>query len=297
MRSIRFVAVGFVAVASGTFAEPRQVPDPDFDTQVTQPALLRDRPKLLFDEAHYNIHRADTTYRAFAEVVRNDGASLVVNHARFKPATLRGYRVLVIAGPLGGPVENEKQARSPAFTAGEIDAVRRWVRRGGGLLLLTDHEPVASASADMVAAFGIVPSRTVILDRTHRLENMYPANILATADNGLLRPNPITCEVRRVIVFGGQSLTSPPNAVGIAMGSSARREDGGQPEGNAQLSAFAYGRGRVVVTADMGMLSAQLIVDGDQKNPWGMNWPGIDNRQLLLNAVRWLSGHKPCLGS
>jgi len=52
----------------------------------------------------------------------------------------------------------------------------------------------------------------------------------------------------------------------------------------------------VIVTADAGMLSAQLITEdvtgkGDiQTHPWGMNFPGNDNRQLTLNIMHWLSG-------
>jgi hypothetical protein len=57
--------------------------------------------------------------------------------------------------------------------------------------------------------------------------------------------------------------------------------------GRAQGLAFAFGKGRVVVMGEAGMLSAQLA--GADKRPFGMNRPGIDNRQLALNIMRWLS--------
>lgn len=38
---------------------------------------------------------------------------------------------------------------------------------------------------------------------------------------------------------------------------------------------------------EAGVLSAQLA--GPNKTPFGMNRPGIDNRQLALNLMRWLS--------
>jgi len=53
--------------------------------------------------------------------------------------------------------------------------------------------------------------------------------------------------------------------------------------------ALTFGRGRVVVTGDMGMLSAQLVTENGVTGPWGMNVPGVDNRQLVLNIVRWLA--------
>ena len=49
-----------------------------------------------------------------------------------------------------------------------------------------------------------------------------------------------------------------------------------------------FGKGHVVVLGEAAMLSAQLA--GPNGNPFGMNRPGIDNRQLALNIMHWLSG-------
>jgi hypothetical protein len=58
--------------------------------------------------------------------------------------------------------------------------------------------------------------------------------------------------------------------------------------GCSQGLAFEYGKGRVVVMGEAAMLSAQLA--GPDRAPMGMNVPGLDNRQLALNIVRWLAG-------
>src|SRR5205085_11171475 len=58
--------------------------------------------------------------------------------------------------------------------------------------------------------------------------------------------------------------------------------------GRAQGIAFSFGKGRVVVLGEAAMLSAQLAGPNGMK--FGMNRPGIDNRQLALNIVHWLSG-------
>ena len=58
--------------------------------------------------------------------------------------------------------------------------------------------------------------------------------------------------------------------------------------GRAQGIAFDVGKGRVVVLGEAAMLSAQMTGTGGSK--FGMNRPGIDNRQLALNIVHWLSG-------
>jgi hypothetical protein len=48
----------------------------------------------------------------------------------------------------------------------------------------------------------------------------------------------------------------------------------------------------VVVLGEAAMLSAQVIVrpGGGEAFRMGMNRAGIDNRQLALNIMHWLSG-------
>ena len=57
--------------------------------------------------------------------------------------------------------------------------------------------------------------------------------------------------------------------------------------GRAQGVALTFGSGRIVVLGEAAMLSAQI--SGPAKKPMGMNRKGIDNRQLALNIVHWLS--------
>jgi hypothetical protein len=53
--------------------------------------------------------------------------------------------------------------------------------------------------------------------------------------------------------------------------------------------AMAFGKGRVVVLGEAAMLSAQIIT-GPNAMKFGMNRTDIDNRQLALNIMHWLSG-------
>jgi len=39
---------------------------------------------------------------------------------------------------------------------------------------------------------------------------------------------------------------------------------------------------------EAAMLSAQIA--GPQRDKMGMNQPGLDNKQLVLNLMRWLGG-------
>ena len=103
-----------------------------------------------------------------------------------------------------------------------------------------------------------------------------------------------------MVAFGGQSLKSSHDVTCLlALGVAAFEvrppsREHTTPVGDCMAMAFTLGRGRVVVTGEAGMLSAQLVTeegaDGKATHPWGMNWPGIDNRQFALNIARWLTG-------
>jgi len=93
------------------------------------------------------------------------------------------------------------------------------------------------------------------------------------------------------MTFSGQSLKGPITSVAILkLGDTAvDKGDDGPPTsaaGRAQSIAFPFGKGRVVVMGEAAALSAQLIGN----RPLGMNVPGLDNRQMTLNIMHWLSG-------
>lgn len=52
-----------------------------------------------------------------------------------------------------------------------------------------------------------------------------------------------------------------------------------------QAAVLEYEQGRVIDLGEAGMLTAQV----DDGTTFGMNVPGVDNRQLTLNLLRWLS--------
>ena len=96
-------------------------------------------------------------------------------------------------------------------------------------------------------------------------------------------------------IFTGQSLKGPEgSAVWLKLAERALDKipaPAGKDvsaAGRAQGLAFKFGKGRVVVLGDPAMISAQI--SGREKNPIGMNYPGVDNRQLALNIMHWLSG-------
>jgi hypothetical protein len=273
-----------------------QRPDRSFDASVASPAFTSRHPMVLFDEAHYNAHSLSHTYRPFAKLLANDGYSIRDNSAPFSDRSLAGANVLVIVNAAGG--SNPKlfgfnlvplrrgQREAPAFTASEIEAVRRWVAGGGSLLLVADHYPFGSASASLAAAFGI----TMHQGYAEVPEQGRSDEIHFSRANGLLSDSPITKGVGEVVSFTGQSLDVPAEAALLKLPAKSIEyvppppKFTPKPAGNAQGAAFDYGKGRVVVLGEAAMLTAQV----SEGKKFGMNSaPG--NKQFVLNVMRWLA--------
>ena len=285
-----------------TASRAQQVADPNFDAKVAHPAYTKNGPKVLFDEAHKNFHTASGRYKPFADLITNDGYQITPNKEKFSAAALKGFDILVISNALGAERMNMPEAANPAFTAEECDAVRDWVKGGGNLLLIADHAPMGSANQILAERFGVNMSKMFTIDNeNYDKESNNPGFIVYTRESGRLADHAITRgrndseRVNKIIAFTGQSLKGPPNSVAfMKLADSAVdampgvNNNPASAAGRAQGIAMTFDKGRVVVLGEAAMLSAQLA--GPNKMPFGMNRSGIDNRQVALNIVHWLSG-------
>lgn len=285
--------------------EASQIPDPDFNTKIERPAYTKKRPRVMFDEAHFNVHTTNTGYKAFAEMMANDGYQIIPNKDKFNRNMLEGFRVLVIVNALGAEDPDNPDAARPAFNEEECDAVRDWVRAGGALLLITDHEPAATAAENLATRFEVGTSKNFAVDKSNYFTRTgWAGNLVFSRDKGLLAEHPIingrnaTERINRVLSFGGQSLKGSASSTAFLKLSETAKTLFTYPARQVEISAanraqgiaLQYGKGRVVVTGEAGMLSAQILKEGQASYPFGMNVPGFDNRQLALNIMHWLSG-------
>jgi hypothetical protein len=263
--------------------------DENYDTTVANPAYTSTHPKVLFDEAHRNLHKTTGNFKPFVDLIRHDGYAITPNTDPFSASVLNGYDILVIANARG-------EANGSAFTDDEIEAVIEWVRRGGSLLLIADHTPFGGFAEKLANRFGVDMSKGYTDDPANR--DPVIKDLLFSRDNTLLGDHPVTNgrnageHINRVVSFTGQSLKSPDAVPILKLADTAYDEfpnsDKELPAaGRAQALAFEYGKGKVFVSGEAGMLTAQLTRD-DRK--FGLNVPGIDNRQYALNIVHWLSG-------
>ena len=267
--------------------------DPDFDVSVAHPAYIAKHPAVLFDEAHKNFHTASGRYKVFADLITNDGVRVTPNREPLTSGLLGKYDVFITAN---APAKSEESPS--AFTPAECDAAENWVRNGGGLLIITDHEPFGSGSEELGKRFGVNMSLMVTVDPKNETKN----GLLFSRDKNQLGDHPILNgrdpfeRINRVLTFTGQSLKGPPDSVQLLKFSDTATDMGFGKDrkkvsaaGRAQGIAFKFGKGRVVVMGEAGDLSAQ-IYGADPVGKMGMNVPGCDNRQFALNIVHWLTG-------
>ena len=313
------VFLGFFSALT-SIAPGQQLTDPNFDAKVSRPAYLSKHPKVLFDEAHLNVHTTTGTYKPFVTLVTNDGYQVTASRRKFSSKVLKGYDILVIANALGAQDPDTPQAGNPAFSEEECDVVRDWVHQGGALLLITDHEPAGAAAANLGRRFGIGMSKGT----TYRKSALFKSGLgpppwfLFSRANGLLGEHAITKgrdaseRLNRVLDFTGQSLIGPSTAVeflkldddafDVADGTLLEKlspekimEVAKPASGRAQGIAFSFGKGRVVTTGEAAMLTAQVDryrdAEGkDQESRSGMADSRFDDKQLVLNIMHWLSG-------
>lgn len=319
---MKFLCGALLLVVGISSASAQQAADPNFSTTVERPAYTGEkRPRVVIDEAHDNFHTAEGRYKPLADLLRGDGYEIMRGTKSFTAENLAGTDVLVISNALHPHAEQEQFRSAPAFTEAEADVVRDWVRTGGALLLIADHAPFGAAAKNLAARFGVGLGGGYVFDRQHSNADQ-PSLLVFSRDNGLLADHPITRgrdaseRITRVVTFTGESLSVPAGASallrlspsayecagGIACERAMAAAKEGQPlaelatavAGRAQGLALPFGKGRVVVMGEAAMFSAQVVRFEEGGKPqefkMGMNVPGNDDRQLLLNVMHWLSG-------
>jgi len=288
-------------ISLGVAAHSQQTADPQFNGRVDTPAFTKNFPRVLFDEAHYNSETTKGRYKPFADLLFHDGYHLAVNRNPLTKESLQTFKILVIVNPLGAEDVDEDGAGGPAFTKEECDAVHNWIRGGGALLLVADPAPFGSAAEVLAKRLEVEMLKGYTTDPANSdKESNDPSVIFYSRENRLLAAHPIANgrsdgeRVNVVMTFTGQSLKGPKGSEAFLKLSDTAVDNVVSPAksdsaaGRAQGIAFRMGKGRVVVLGDAAMLSAQ--VTGSDNRPVGINIPDIDNKQLALNIMHWLSG-------
>lgn len=278
-------------------------PDDDFDVSVSDPKLTIIKPKVLFDEAHKNHHRIETTYKPFATLITNDGCSVKSTDKPIDNSALANTDVYIIATAMGREDPGDK---SP-FSQVEVNLLDQWVNNGGSLLLITEHYPFGLAMSPILNKFGVQVHNGYTEDTLLNNRVVRDA-LLFTKSKGNLNPtHPILDKVERLNTFTGSSvkgdstwtqlLIFTANAQNFNVKVDVKKNGGDittsveyadfySAKGYSQGICKQYGHGKIVVLAESAFLTAQFDKNGFK---YGMNSPNEDNKQFVLNLMRWLT--------
>ena len=274
----------------------QQLPDTSRFFEIETPRYPAGKgPAVMIDAAHNNFHTLDGRYRAFGNILEADGYRLLSNEEPFTAEALKRCDILVISNPLHASNQGNWQLPTPsAFTPEEVIVVERWVAGGGRLFLIADHMPFAGAAADLGRAFGFEYLNGFAMDNRRRQFEYF------THRQGLLHDDPLTKGLESIVTFTGSAFLIPTAATPvisldeqytILMPAQAWDFTDDTPfvNGNGfhQLAYRTYGRGKVMVSGEAAMFSAQLA--GPNQAPMGLNNPAAgSNIPLLRNLMGWL---------
>lgn len=277
--------------------------DNEFDVSVGNPQLSSIKPKVLFDRAHKNHHQIDKTYRPFAALIRNDGCTIESVDKPVDKTILAEADIYIVATAMG---KEDPGDRSP-FTQKEVDATEQWVKEGGSLLLITEHFPFGLAMKPMLEKFGVLVHNGYTEDTLLNNKEVRDALLFTKIKGNLNKMHPILDKVERLNTFTGSSVkgdsTWTPLLIFTASAQNYNvkvdvKKDGGDITTSVEYADFypasgfsqgickEYGKGKIVVLAESAFLTAQYDKNG---NKFGMNCPNEDNKQFVLNLVRWLA--------
>lgn len=285
-------------------AAAQQVPDREYRPAIAKPEYAQGAgPVVCVDEAHHNFHTLAERFWAFGELLRQDGFKVVPNTSTFNDAALKLCAVLVIsnAQPSEAEWDQYPYPTPSAFTDAEIAAVHRWVEKGGALLLIADHMPLAGAAARLAAAFDVdFMDGFAMRDPQSRDPDIFRTADRTLRDHVIVRGRNAPDSVSSIRTFTGQAfraphamplLVIPAGYVGLMprkawqFAADTRRV---AIEGWLQGAAQAVGKGRAAFFGEAAMFSAQLA--GPDKQPMGMNAPGAEaNFRFTLNLLHWLT--------
>ena len=297
--------VSALLMATG-IVSAQQVADLKYKPPIPRPAYEAGKgPRVAIDEAHHNFHTAAGRYRPFAELLRRDGYRVEALRQRFSAGSLRGVEILVISNALNQRNAEDWSPPNPsAFTPEEIDAVRRWVEKGGSLFLIADHMPFPGAASDLAKAFGVEFGNGYATGGHWKPGGPETFEYkTGLKESAITRGRSDGEKVTKVRTFTGSAFKPPAGATPVlvfgARSEAVERTGGGRGkprtrtvpiEGWCQGAVMRVGKGRVAVFGEAAMFSAQLA---GPRQPMGMNAPGAEqNHQLLLNVMHWLSRAK-----
>ena len=303
MRLLALIAATFALGLAA--ANAQQMPDRGADTRVAHPAFAQGSgPIVGVDSAHANFHTIAERYAPFAALIGHDGFRVVDFKSPFTAQSLAAVKILVISNALPTSMgDHWALPPSSAFSPAEIAALKAWVTGGGSLLLIADHKPFAGSARDLAAAFGFQFDDGVVeRDPIDGRRDIFSKADGTLKDDAITRGRDGSERVSSVETFTGSSFKAPAGARPIIVLPPGYMSHqcilpcpAGVPEhdvgGALQGAVMDVGQGRIAIFGEAAMFSAQVVNRSGPPLHFGFTAPGAEqNRQFILNVMRWLAG-------
>jgi len=254
---------------------------------------MRPLARVLIDESHRQawstrpevaaamnpVNPADASYAVAAIAARRSGLAITVHaDGALDDAALADVDVVVLPHAADDAWERTTGVGSPRLTDDELDAVERFVRAGGGLVILAETEQAKYGNnfADLAARFGIAIDSTTVQDPAHAFKDV-PTWVLADLVPG--QEHDLTAQVSDACFYRAGTLHGVAADDTIAVETVARTSETADPARAGLVMSSTMAGGRVVVAADSDLFGDDSITD-------------LDHRQLWLNLVTWVAGSR-----
>ena len=304
----------------------QQVTDSNFHPVVPNPAFETGAgPVVLVDEAHNNFHTLSPftipdeenggetiipgRLGAFRQLLLADGYLVEPSANEFTPQALANASIVVISNAVSDAnIEVWRLPNPSAFNTNEIKAIVNWVRSGGALLLIADHQPWPAAAASLASELGVIFNNGYAsVGESEIRPDKFSLADGSLMDHPIIRGRSESESIKSIATFGGQAFRPAPGSDIEGLMVFPRRslmfllDDPDEPwpdldqipqfrvDGMFQGAVLKLGVGRVAVFGEAAMFTAQIT--GVDRHPMGMNHPAAaENPQFVLNVFHWLSG-------
>ena len=289
----------------------RQQPDLTWSFDNAAPAWEKEAGPLIVLSTTQSAYVQRGSLDPFARLAATDGFRIARQQGDLGSGLGADTGILVIANPYLASFRDFPAMEPPsAFSAEEIESIRRWVEDGGSLLLLADHAPFGGGSSLLAEAFGFTFLNGHALDEQAAAAGTVGVSTRFIPKNGLqgALPTPVGSTARPPLdvfqAFGGQAFIpaeGASNLLTIPQGWSAvfsyriQAELTSAPRidasGMSQGATLEYGKGRIAVFGEAGAFTAQIL-DGSDR--FGFNSrEGAGNPDFVLATLRWLARFEP----
>ena len=229
---------------------------------------------VIFDASHTQSETIFNLFSDYADDLVSEGFA-VSSMSSFNPAYINSGDVFIVT------------RAGTTYTAGEVDVIETFVKKGGGLFVATDYIQWGDEIDPLINRFGFIREPTLALEDTDDLLN--GNDQLIEYDN--IINHSLTLGVSTIELYYHTGFTTIPSSADVIIATdtdvTSRWSDLSPADGIPVVATLiTEGNGRVVAFSDGSfMWDAPQNVDGDAE----VNYLDDDNEVLLVNSIRWLS--------